>query len=114
MFKAIYQDKIIAINETGDFPCLVYDEIIEDTEHTVDDYKCYGEEFTLHNIEKDNEEMKQARASAYAIEVDPITAHIQRLKDQEQTEEVIAEIAELSAERDTKVEEIKARYPYSE
>ena len=54
------------------------------------------------------------KSSAYAIEVDLITAHIQRLKDQEQTEEVVIEIAELSAERDAKVEEIKARYPYSE
>lgn len=112
MFKAIYQDKIIAINETGEFPCLVYDEVIEDTEHTCEDYKHYDGEFTLHNIEKDNEEMKQARADAYAVEVDPITAHIQRLKDENPIPE--GEITELIAEREAKVAEIKERYPYYE
>jgi len=112
MFKALKDNKIIAINETDNFPCLVYDEVVEDTEHTCEDYKHYDGEFTLHNIEKDNEEQRQARANAYAVEVDPITAHIQRLKDQDPIPE--GEIAELIAERDAKVEEIKQRYPYSE
>lgn len=58
------------------------------------------------------EEQRENRANAYLIEVDPITAHIQRLRDEEQTEEVIAEIAELINERTLKVEEIKQRYPY--
>lgn len=58
------------------------------------------------------EEQKQARAFAYQAEVDPITSHISRLRDAEQTEEIAAEIAELIAERDAKVEEIKERYPY--
>lgn len=111
MYKAIKDNKIIAINETNNFPCLVYDEVIEDTEHQVSDYKHYDGEFTLHNIEKDNKEMKQARADAYAVEVDPITAHIQRLKDESPIPE--GEIAELIAEREAKVQEIKERYPYS-
>ena len=112
MYKAIKDNKIIAINETGEFPCLIYDLIEEDTEHTCEDYKHYDGEFTLHDIEKDNEEMKQARANAYAVEVDPITAHIQRLKDQDPIPE--GEIAELIAEREAKVQEIKERYPYME
>jgi len=113
MFKVMKDNKIIGVSE--ETPVLLDDyDVVEDTDHNVADYKHYDGEFTLHDIEKDNEEAKQNRANAYAIEVDPITAHIQRLKDQEQTEEVIAEIAELSAERDAKVEEIKARYPYSE
>jgi len=58
------------------------------------------------------EEQRMNRAVAYQYEVDPITCHIQRLRDEEQTEEVIEEIAELIAERDAKVEEIKARFPY--
>ena len=58
------------------------------------------------------EEQQQARQEAYKVEVDPITCHIQRLGDEEQTAEVIAEIAELVEERKAKVEEIKARYPY--
>lgn len=58
------------------------------------------------------EDISKTREMAYTAEVDPITAHIQRLRDKEQTEEVVAEIAELIAERDAKVEEIKARFPY--
>lgn len=61
-----------------------------------------------------DEEIRQMRERAYTQEVDPITAHIQRLRDMEQTEEVKAEIAELVAERDIKVQEIKERYPYNE
>ena len=60
------------------------------------------------------EEIRQLRANAYALEVDNITAHISRLRDEEQTEEVIAEISALIEERALKVEEIKQRYPYPE
>ena len=60
------------------------------------------------------EEQQKARENAYRAEVDPITCHIQRLGDEEQTAEVIAEIASLVEERKAKVAEIKARYPYSE
>lgn len=59
-----------------------------------------------------HEDVRQMRAVAYQQEVDPITSHIQRLRDKEQTEEIVAEIAELIAERDAKVEEIIQRYPY--
>lgn len=58
------------------------------------------------------EDIQELRANAYKAEVDPITCHINRLKDEEQTEEVIAEIAQLVEERKAKVEEIKQRYPY--
>lgn len=61
-----------------------------------------------------DEQIRQMREQAYAAEVDPITAHIQRLRDMEQTEEIKIEIAELIAERDTKVAEIKERYPYNQ
>lgn len=71
MFKAIKDNKIIAISEKkeiiihtedGDtiqeitdealFPCLVFDEVIEDTEHTVDDYTLYDDEYLLKTDEK--------------------------------------------------------------
>ena len=64
--------------------------------------------------EPTKEEQQKARQEAYTREVDPITCHIQRLGDEEQTPEVIAEIAALVEERKAKVSEIKARYPYSE
>ena len=59
-----------------------------------------------------DEETRQMRERAYEAKVDKITAHIQRLRDMEQTEEIIAKINQLIAERAAKVEEIKARYPY--
>ena len=111
MFKVIKDNKIIGISEN--YPVLLDDyEIIEDIEHTCEDYKRYGEEFTLIDIDKENEIAKQNRERAYANEVDPITAHIQRLKDENPVPE--GEIAELIAERDAKVEEIKERFPYQE
>ena len=114
MFKAIKEQKTIAINDTGRFPCLVYDSIEEDTEHTIDDYEQYNGEFLLKQDVPlpTNEEQKQNRANAYQLEVDPITAHIQRLRDEEEPDE--EKIAELIDERDAKVEEIKERYPYYE
>ena len=59
-----------------------------------------------------HEEQEKARAEAYREEVDPMTAHIQRLKDSVQTPEIILQIEELQKERDTKVAEIKERFPY--
>ena len=47
MFKAIKNNKIIAINETGEFPCLVYDSVEEDTEHQLSDYIHYDGQFVL-------------------------------------------------------------------
>lgn len=61
-----------------------------------------------------HDEIKEMRANAYQQEVDPITSHISRLKDEEQTEEVIAEIEKLKAERQEKRTAIKERFPYYE
>lgn len=60
------------------------------------------------------EEIKALRAQAYLIEIDPITAHISRLRDEAQTPEIEEEISALIEERALKVEEIKERYPYNE
>ena len=39
MYKAIKEDKIIAISDTdSEFPCMVKDSVVEDTEHTAEDY----------------------------------------------------------------------------
>ena len=113
MYKAIKENKTIAINEKEYFPCLIYDAVEEDKEHTCEDYAQYNNEFIL---KKDipaptEEEQRENRARAYQQEVDPITSHIQRLRDEEGTEQ---EIAELINERALKVEEIKERYPYAE
>lgn len=60
-----------------------------------------------------NEEQRRCREIAYSEEVDCITSHIQRLRDMEQTQEIIDEINSLITERDEKVREIQRRYPYS-
>lgn len=112
MFKAIKDNKIIAISETGYFPCLVHDSVEEDTEHTIDDYEQYDGEYLLkEDIPAPTmEEQKEKRAQAYLTEVDSITAHIQRERDEAEPDE--EKINELLQERAEKVEEIKNRYPY--
>ena len=47
MFKAIKDNKIIAINESGEFPCMVYDSVEEDAEHQVSDYVHCNDQFVL-------------------------------------------------------------------
>ena len=59
-----------------------------------------------------DEEIRNLRAQAYLTEIDPITAHIQRLRDENPVPE--DEISALIEERALKVEEIKERYPYPE
>lgn len=59
----------------------------------------------------DNEYQSKMREAAYVAEVDPITAHIQRLRDDDPES---PDIAALIAERTAKREEIKQRYPYGE
>lgn len=59
----------------------------------------------------DNEYQSKMREAAYEAEVDPITAHIARLRDDDPES---PDIAALIAERTAKREEIKKKYPYSE
>ena len=93
------------------------------TEETVDEAIAEyadGDIETAYNGEKyvkgyapaiDNEYQQKMREKAYEAEIDPITAHIQRLRDDDPESE---EIATLIAERTAKREEIKAKYPYAE
>lgn len=59
----------------------------------------------------DNEYQQKMREKAYEAEIDPITAHISRLRDDDPESE---EIATLMAERTAKRELIKEKYPYAE
>ena len=93
------------------------------TEETVDAaiYEYADEQIeTAYNGEKyvagyapaiDNEYQSKMREQAYESEIDPITAHISRLRDDDPES---PEIATLMAERTAKRESIKERYPYSE
>jgi len=61
MFKAIKDNKIIAINETDNFPCLVYDNSVEDTDHNVDDFVHVDGEFVLKTDDKAIRQEKDQR-----------------------------------------------------
>jgi hypothetical protein len=74
----------------------------------------YVEGYAPQEPELTKEEIRKLREHEYQSFVDPITSHINRLKDEEQTEEIIAEIEILKQERSTKVKEIKEKYPYPE
>ena len=75
MFKAIESNKIIAINETGDFPCLVHDLVEEDTEHSVSDYLQINGEYVLTSsaeaIEQKKTDVRAIRNSYLEKYVDP-------------------------------------------
>lgn len=117
MYKAIKDNKIIAISDTyTEFPFMIKDSVIEDTEHTSADYEQYKGEYLLKSEipAPTNEEQSKKREAAYVAETDPIQTHIDRLKDGEQTPEIVAEIEALRIERDEKIAAIKERYPYTE
>lgn len=117
MYKAIKDNKIIAISDTdSEFLCLVKDTVEIDETHTTTDYVQYNGEYLLKSEIPlpTNEEQSEKRRQAYLAEIDPITAHINRLCDEEQTEDIVAEIESLKAERSAKVQEIKERFPYYE
>ena len=59
MYKALKDNKIIAINESGNFPCLVHDGVEEDTEHTVSDYLQVNGEYVLTSSEEAIEQRKE-------------------------------------------------------
>ena len=75
MFKAIKDNKIIAVNESGEFPCLVHDSVEEDKEHSVSDYEQYNGEYLLKEqipVEYQNEQIRQQRQARYVSEADPL------------------------------------------
>ena len=112
MYKAIKDNKIIAINEKEYFPCLIYDEVVEDTEHNTEDYAQYKGEFILkENIPAPTEEeQEQNRARAYQQEVDPLHSRKQRktiLEEwtEDDEREYVLKVKELS-------DKIAKEYPY--
>jgi len=76
MYKAIKDNKIIAISDNdSNFLCLVKDDIIEDLEHTANDYEQYNGEYILkedYPIDIKNEQIRQLRQSRYVTESDPL------------------------------------------
>lgn len=79
-------------------------------------YNCqwYVKGFAPVKPKPDYEEVRQIRANLYTKEVDPLTSQIQRLRDEEQTEAVVAEIESLKEKRKKTVAIIQASNPYPE
>lgn len=63
---------------------------------------------------KTKEEIKAIREQLYKEQVDPITSHISRLRDQEQTPTIITEIQKLMVLRDYTYTQIQIENPYPE
>ena len=84
MFKALKENKIIAINETGEFPLMNYDSLEEDTEHQLSDYVHCDGQFVLtvsdEAIEQRKEQVRSVRnryleqTDKYMITDYPITS----------------------------------------
>lgn len=75
MFKAIKDNKIIAINDSEIKGGLQYDEMIEDTEHSVDDYMQVNGEYVLKTsdeaIEQKKSDVRAVRNQYLVKYVDP-------------------------------------------
>lgn len=111
MFLGYQNDKIAFIADTKEelenLPCVTLDKI----EETDKKYFLHKGEYVCEvPFDQQVEEMRQARADAYAAEVDTLMNEYNRKKTFNLFEE--GEEAELLAKIETKVEEIKARYPY--
>lgn len=95
MFKAIKDNKIIAINDSGEFPCLVHDSVEEDTEHQLSDYIHCDCQFVLtvsdEAIEQRKEQVRAVRnqyleqTDKYMITDYPITDDERELYKQYRT-----------------------------
>lgn len=110
MFLGMQGDYIVSVSENREELEAVKENFssIEETDELV---QRVGDKYVI-GIENITEELKELRAIAYQQEVDPITAHIQRLRDEEEPDE--EKIAELIEERAEKVDDIHERYPYPE
>lgn len=77
MFKAIKDNKIIAINDSGEFPCMIYDSVEEDAEHQLSDYVHCDGQFVLtvsdEAIEQKKAEFRAVR-NQYLEETDKYVA----------------------------------------
>lgn len=75
MFKAIKDSKIIGICETEIKGGGNFDEMVEDTEHSVSDYEQYNGEYILKTsvpVDYQNEQTRLQRQVRFAQESDPL------------------------------------------
>lgn len=85
---------------------------IEETDKT---YFLHNGEYVFEvPYEEKYEEVRQTREQLYKEQKDPITCQIQSLRDEEETEEILAEIEVLKVKRAEIVAKIKEENPYPE
>ena len=111
MFLGYQNNKIVLVADTKEelenAPCMVFDEIVE----TDKNYFLHNGEYVCEvPFDQQVEEVRQARANAYADEVDPLMSEYNRKKTFNLFED--GEEEKLLAEINAKVEEIKQRFPY--
>lgn len=82
MFKAIKDNKIIAINETGDFPCLVHDSVEEDTEHQIADYIHCDGQFVLTTSDTAIEQCKEQKRAERDAKIETYEWRLSRYERQ--------------------------------
>ena len=76
MYKAIKENKIIAISDTdSQFKFLIKDSVEADAEHTCEDYEQVNSEYILKQdvpVDYQNEQIRQQRQQRYELESDPL------------------------------------------
>lgn len=110
MFKATKDNKIIGICETEIKGGGNFDEMIEDKEHTVDDYEQYDGEYRLKSsvpVDYKNEQIRQQRQSRFATESDPL--YLDYVEAQARGDETVDEKKQIWLD---KKDEIRAELPY--
>lgn len=103
--EAVYDDEGNLVQEE-------WSELVEKTREVVKQELVRPFKIVEMTLEEKQEEVRLNRASLYTQKKDPITCQIQALRDEEQTDEVVAEIENLKTERAAVVAEIKEQNPY--
>lgn len=83
MFKAIKDNKIIAINDSGEFPCLVYDTVEEDIDHQLSDYTHCDGQFVLATSDEAKEQTAAEVRAERDRRIDAVRWRIERYQTQE-------------------------------
>jgi len=102
MYKAIKDNKIIAINETDNFPCLVYDSSEEDTDHNVDDFIHVDGEFVLKTDDKairQEKDQRIAELKQYLAETDYIANKLIEAVDETELQDLKEKYADTLKKR---------------
>lgn len=113
MYKALKEEKIIAISDTdSEFKFLVKDGVEGDSNHTCDDYEQYNGEYLLKSEipAPTEEEQRQKRQQAFTEEADPLRYNYDEdcARYGYDSEQALASKEIWLAKKD----EIRERYPY--